>query len=85
MIGLPADHPAKAIKKKPGIRVAKEWANNKVKHYSKNRSQKIIVFEKKMLEHKESSSHKTALKLLAETKKNSYLNLNLNLFTFHKS
>jgi hypothetical protein len=51
------------------MRVAKEWANNKVTHFGKNRSQQLSPLRKKMFEHKESAGHKAALELLAEAEK----------------
>jgi hypothetical protein len=58
-----------SIEKKTGMRVAKEWANNEVTHYGKNRSQQLSSLQKKMFEHKESGGYKAALKLLAEAEK----------------
>jgi hypothetical protein len=55
------------------MRVAKEWANNEVTHYGKNRSQQLSSLRKKMFEHKESAAYKAALKLLAEAEKETFL------------
>jgi hypothetical protein len=51
------------------MRVSKEWSNNEVTHYGKNRSQQPLSLRKKVFEQKESAGHKAALKLIAEAEK----------------
>jgi hypothetical protein len=51
---------------KAGVRVAKEWANSKVRHCGQIRSQQVSSLR---TERKESGGHKSGLQLLAEAGK----------------
>ncbi|XP_030046369.1 E3 SUMO-protein ligase KIAA1586-like [Microcaecilia unicolor] len=51
------------------MKISKEWANNEITYFGETRQQQLTSLRKKLFDHKESSSHKAALKLVAEANK----------------
>jgi hypothetical protein len=54
---------------KMGIKISKEWANSEITHFGITREQQLTSLRTKIFKHKESSGHKTAMKILEEAKK----------------
>jgi hypothetical protein len=51
------------------MKISKEWANNEITHFGITREQQLTSLRTKIFKHKESSSHKTAMRILEEAKK----------------
>jgi hypothetical protein len=54
---------------KMGMKISKEWANNEITHFGITREQQVTSLRTKIFKHRESSGHKTAMKMLEEAKK----------------
>jgi hypothetical protein len=70
-IGYGACHKVRTLgmEAKMGMKISNEWANNEISHFGITREQQLTSLRTKIFKHKESSGHKTAIKILEEAKK----------------
>ena len=52
-----------------GMKISKKWANNEITYCGKDRKQQLSSLRKKIFRHRESAAHKSALEIVAESKK----------------
>jgi hypothetical protein len=54
---------------KVGMKIFKKWTNNEITHFGITREEQLPSLWIKIFKRKETSGHKTAMKILEETKK----------------
>jgi hypothetical protein len=54
------------VEKHKGMKLSREWVNNEINFFGETRQQQLTSLHTKIFDHKKSSSHKAALKLVAE-------------------
>jgi hypothetical protein len=57
------------------MKLSKEWVNNEINFFGEIQQQQLKSLRKKIFDHKENSSHKAVLKLVAEKRKETLHNV----------